>query len=139
MTYRSLRTFTHRSIRAMPLWLPFYHEADVHMHKLLSEISASTIDRHLDKFRETAKKGLSSTNPSLLKNKIPIELLDHQIIEPGFIEADTVAHCGTSLAGDFVIILGLSVASIALTFDIRGLHCKRAYETPHHRKFKDLF
>jgi hypothetical protein len=78
------------------------------MHKLLTEISASTIDRHLEKFRETARKGLSSTNPSLLKNKIPIELLDHQIKEPGFIEADTVAHCGTSLAGDFVNTLTMT-------------------------------
>ena len=75
---------------------------------MLREISPATIDRHLDKFRETARKGLSSTNPSLLKNKIPIELLDHNIKEPGFIEADTVAHCGTSLAGAFVNTLTMT-------------------------------
>lgn len=102
------RICSKKMVAAMPSWLPFYHEADVHMHKLLTEISASTIDRHLEKFRETARKGLSSTNPSLLKNKIPIELLDHQIKEPGFIEADTVAHCGTSLAGDFVNTLTMT-------------------------------
>lgn len=93
---------------AMPLWLPFYHDANTHMKMLLTEISPATIDRHLDKFRETARKGLSSTSPSLIKNKIPIELLDHQIREPGFIEADTVAHCGTSLAGDFVNTLTMT-------------------------------
>lgn len=92
----------------MPIWLPFYNEADVRMQKLLREISAATIDRHLEKFRETARRGLSSTSPSLLKNKIPIELLDHQIKEPGFIEADTVAHCGPSLAGDFVNTLTMT-------------------------------
>jgi hypothetical protein len=93
---------------AMPLWLPFYHDADVHMQRLLKEISPATIDRHLIKFREGARKGISSTNPSLLKNKIPIELLDHQITEPGFIEADTVAHCGTSLAGTFTNTLTMT-------------------------------
>ena len=93
---------------AMPFWLRHYRDADEHMKKLLLEISPATIDRHLEKFRETARKGLSSTSPSLLKNKIPIELLDHQIKEPGFIEADTVAHCGTSLAGEFINTLTMT-------------------------------
>ena len=75
----------------------------------LMKISSATIDRHLESFRETARRGLSSTSPSLIKNKIPIELLDHQIKEPGFIEADTVAHCGTSLAGEFVNTLTVLV------------------------------
>lgn len=92
----------------MPFWLAHYQEADVHMRKLLTEISPATIDRHLEKFREIARRGLSSTNPSLLKNMIPIELLDHQIKEPGFIEADTVAHCGTSLAGEFINTLTMT-------------------------------
>jgi len=78
---------------AMPFWLT---------------VSSATIDRHLENFRESARRGLSSTSPSLLKNKIPIELLDHQIREPGFIEADTVAHCGTSLAGAFVNTLTMT-------------------------------
>lgn len=102
------RVCSKKMVAAMPLWLPFYKEADVRMQRLLKEISAATIDRHLEKFRETARKGLSSTNPSLLKNKIPIELLDHQIKEPGFIEADTVAHCGTSLAGEFANTLTMT-------------------------------
>jgi hypothetical protein len=93
---------------AMPIWLPHYQDADEHMRKLLTKISPATIDRHLEKFRETMRKGLSSTSPSLLKNKIPIQLLDHQIKEPGFIEADTVAHCGTSLAGEFINTLTMT-------------------------------
>lgn len=64
----------------------------------------------MEKIKATARRGLSSTNPSLLKNKIPIELLDHQIKEPGFIEADTVAHCGTSLAGEFINTLTMTDA-----------------------------
>lgn len=93
---------------AMAFWLPFYTEADESMKTLLSQISPSTIDRHLDNFRGSARRGLSSTSPSMIKNKIPIELLDHQIKEPGFIEADTVAHCGTSLAGEFINTLTMT-------------------------------
>ncbi len=102
------RICSKKMVAAMPLWLPFYKDADEHTKKLLGQISPATIDRHLDKFRDVARRGLSSTNPSLIKNKIPIELLDHQIKEPGFIEADTVAHCGTSLAGDFVNTLTMT-------------------------------
>lgn len=102
------RICSKKMVEAMKYWLPFYAEADVSVKQLLREISASTIDRHLEKFRESARKGLSSTNPSLLKNKIPIELLDHQIREPGFIEADTVAHCGSSLVGNFVNTLTMT-------------------------------
>jgi len=102
------RICSKKMVAAMPLWLPFYYEADASMKDLLLKISSATIDRHLENFRESARRGLSSTSPSLIKNKIPIELLDHQIKEPGFIEADTVAHCGTSLAGEFVNTLTMT-------------------------------
>ena len=49
------------------------------------------------------RKGLSGTKPgTLLKNQIPIRTHSWDISQPGFMEADTVAHCGNSLAGDFV-------------------------------------
>ncbi len=38
----------------------------------------------------------------MLKNQIPIRTHSWDISQPGFMEADTVAHCGNSLAGDFV-------------------------------------
>ena len=49
-------------------------------------------------------KGLSSTRPAAasIKNRVPIKLLDEQVKEPGWVEADTVAHCGTSLGGVFI-------------------------------------
>lgn len=87
---------------AMPYWLSFYHEADVHVKWLLQKMSPATIDRHLSKFRGKTSKGLSSTCPSLIKNKIPIRLLEDGVTEPGYIAADTVAHCGNSLAGEFI-------------------------------------
>jgi hypothetical protein len=90
-----------KMVAALPLWLPFY-EAPEHTKELLLKISASTIDRILKPYRNTAIRGLSATRGSLIKNKIPIKLLDEDVKEPGYIEADTVAHCGNSLAGEFI-------------------------------------
>jgi hypothetical protein len=38
----------------------------------------------------------------LLKTQIPIRTDNWDITRPGFLEADTVAHCGGSLEGDFI-------------------------------------
>jgi hypothetical protein len=48
-------------------------------------------------------KGRSCTKPgTLLKKHIPIKTNQWDEKRPGFIEADTVAHCGTSLQGEHV-------------------------------------
>lgn len=92
---------------AVPLWLPHY-EAE---HGALPEAvragllaaSASTLDRLLKAARVAHPKGLCGTKPgTLLKKQIPIRCEHWDVTQPGFIEADTVAHCGNSLAGDFV-------------------------------------
>jgi hypothetical protein len=72
-------------------------------------------------------KGLSTTSPSLLKNKIPIKLLDSSIIEPGYIEADTVAHCGTSMAGEFINTLTMTDIFSGWT-EVRAVWGKRSEE-----------
>lgn len=66
-------------------------------------MSAPTIDRLLKPNKVKFKrKGLCGTKPrSLLKNQIPIRTDNWNITKPGFCEADTVAHCGNSLSGDF--------------------------------------
>ena len=87
---------------ALPEWLPYYKDADERVRALLLQISASTIDRVLKAYRHVFRRGLSATRPSLIKNRIPIELLDHEIKEPGFMEGDTVAHCGNTLVGEFI-------------------------------------
>lgn len=89
-------------------WLPFYEGISDETRFLLNQISSSTIDRILCKHRGLVAKGLSTTSPSLIKNKIPLKLLDGAVTEPGFIEADTVAHCGTSMAGEFVNTLTMT-------------------------------
>jgi hypothetical protein len=93
---------------AIPLWLPFYEQEygslDADIKTKLLAISPSTIDRILKPVRVTGKtKGLCGTKPgTLLKNQIPIKTHNWDVSKPGFFEADTVAHCGNSLSGNFV-------------------------------------
>ena len=95
-----------RLVACIPLWLDFYPKELKHKELLLT-ISSSTIDRILHTYRgKYSKKGLSSTKPgSLIKKRIPISKQQWDAEKPGFIEADTVAHCGTSLSGSFVYTL----------------------------------
>jgi hypothetical protein len=92
---------------AIPLWLPFYDKEfkpldEVTKEKLL-HISSATIDRLLRPLRVLHPKGHCTTKPgTLLKNQIPIKTDHWDVLQPGFFEADTVAHCGNSTAGDFV-------------------------------------
>ena len=44
----------------------------------------------------------------MLKNQIPVKTHNWDVTQPGYFEADTVAHCGNSLAGDFVYSLTFS-------------------------------
>jgi hypothetical protein len=93
-------------------WLPYYelhyknHLSEHNKEKLL-RISSRTIDRLLKRIKSKHKKlGLSTTKPgSLLKKHIPIKVEQWDEFRPGFLEADTVAHCGTSVAGQFVYTL----------------------------------
>ncbi|MBK7381240.1 MAG: hypothetical protein IPJ03_20035 [Ignavibacteriales bacterium] len=63
----------------------------------------------LRKLKSKYKKfGLSTTKPgSLLKKQVPIKLNQWDESRPGFIEADTVAHCGNSVSGQFVYTLNI--------------------------------
>jgi hypothetical protein len=93
---------------ALPLWLPFCQEKcgvlPERVRRRLFQISPATIDRLLKKGRaQYPGKGLRGTRPgSLLKCPIPIRTDNRDIDQPGFWEADTVAPCGASMAGDFI-------------------------------------
>ena len=93
---------------ALPLWLPFYEQERgplaAPVRKKLLQMSAASIDRLLKKERARYRgKGLCGTRPGgLLKHQIPIRTDNDDVDRPGFLEADTVAHCGNSLTGDFI-------------------------------------
>jgi hypothetical protein len=93
---------------ALPLWLPFYEQKQgalpESVRRKLLRISPATIDRLLRKTRaHYPGRGLCGTRAGrLLKHQIPIRTDNRDIDRPGFLEADTVAHCGTSMAGSFI-------------------------------------
>lgn len=87
---------------AMPLWLGYYTDCSQEIKRQLLSISPSTIDLRLRPYRGPVPKGKSTTSGiKAMMSKIPLKLLEGEIKEPGFMEADTVAHCGDSLVGAF--------------------------------------
>lgn len=95
----------------LPLWiLPYqiqFGSLPEKILKKLARISAATIDRVLKPTRHLYRgKGRSATKPGLLlKYHIPIKVNQWDEKKPGFLEADTVHHCGTSLAGIYTVTL----------------------------------
>ena len=92
---------------AIPMWLPFYETSYGVLppcaQQQLLIMSAATFDRLLMPSRIKFPKRMCGTKPgSLLKKHIPISTDQWNESRPGFFEADTVAHCGASLMGDFV-------------------------------------
>jgi hypothetical protein len=91
---------------ALPLWLPYYEKItplEAEIKRQLLKMSSRTIDRLLAPLRGKYPKRMGGTKPgSLLKKHIPIKTNQWNESVPGFVEADTVAHCGTSLLGNFV-------------------------------------
>lgn len=147
---------------ALPLWLPHY-EAEYgtlvpDAKSGLLTVSASTLDRLLKPARVEHPKGLCGTKPgTLLKSQIPIRCGHWDVSQPGFIEADTVAHCGNSLAGDFVwsltmtdilsgwtecratwnkgaqgVIIQIKAIEAALPFPLKGFDCDNGSEFLNH-------
>lgn len=89
-------------------WLPFYERRfgglSGRQRRLLGQASAATLDRLLAPARaEHPGGGRCGTKPGgLLKSEIPIRTGTWDLSRPGYLEADSVAHCGESLAGSFV-------------------------------------
>ncbi len=92
----------------LPQWLPYYEaEQGVLGLRLRREVlsaSAATLDRILAPMRvQHPHRGRCGTRPgSLLKTQIPIRTDNWDVNQPGYLEADTVAHCGESMAGNFI-------------------------------------
>lgn len=91
---------------ALALWLPHYERPHGPLlptqKKLLRAISPATIGRVLAE-RKARIHGLSGPRPgTLLRHQVPIqgEVWDERRL--GLMEADSVAHCGSSLAGNFI-------------------------------------
>ena len=81
----------------------------------LRSMSEATVRRHVHSFRlkAGAVRGKSTTKPSTVMSLIPIRMDGWDKAEAGVIQVDTVAHCGDSVAGDFVYTVnGTDVATL---------------------------
>jgi hypothetical protein len=116
-------------VAALPRWLPFFEASGAIKNQLL-RMSASTVDRILKPFRASLRrKQNTGTKPGrLLKNIIPVKPLDFNITKPGAIEADSVAHCGDSLSGEFAwsltftdILLGWTLNRAVWHKEVKGV------------------
>jgi len=93
---------------AIPHWLKHYEKhygtLSAECQEKLLKISPASIDRVLKPFKAQCRRRCNTgTKPgTLLKNQIPIRTSTEDIDRPGYLEADTVAHCGGSLSGDFI-------------------------------------
>ena len=71
----------------------------------LRQMSPATIDRYLKPHKDACyPDALSGTKPShILRSSIPTRTcMDDPLTVPGFLELDTVAHCGHTLKGEFL-------------------------------------
>ena len=125
----------------LPLWLPFYDKFIIpdDITRKLNKISHATIDRLMATDRARCNKiGLATTKPgSIIKKHIPIKTNQWDERIPGFLEADTVAHCGNSMAGMFIFTLNCVDISHRLdrakgSLGKRGNRCQKRHGK--HRK-----
>ena len=143
---------------ALPLWLPWYETEfgplGPQLQQQVLAASPATLDRLLQPLKCQHPKARSATKPgTLLKNQIPVKTHNWDVTQPGYFEADTVAHCGNSLAGDFVysltftdicsgwtenratwgrgahgVVIQIEDIEINLVFPIRGFDCDNGSE-----------
>ena len=98
-----------RLVAMLPEWIPAYEQHERRMpgevrEKLLLA-SGRTLDRLLEPLRGHGA-GRSLTRPgTLLRHQIPIRGSLWEEGKAGWLEADTVALCGESVAGEFVWML----------------------------------
>ena len=96
----------------IPLWLPAYEKEfgplDPDTRNALKTISPATIDRIFKPIRPQFVKRGTTKPGTLLRKHIPINTNQWNESRPGFLEADSVAHCGNSTAGQYANTLNFT-------------------------------
>lgn len=94
-----------KMVMALPLWINFYDEKGLTQKakKELLSMSSATIDRYLKDYKKQfrRRKRTGTRRSRKFNNIIPIKNFDDFAQSPGYLQADTVAHCGDSLSGLF--------------------------------------
>ena len=100
--------FGKRLSPVLSMWLKSYKKRNgklgIGVEKNLKKISPSLIDRLLrpTKTSNPARRIRTPKSNQALKAVTPIRAESWDVHEPGWIEADTVAHCGGSMDGSFI-------------------------------------
>jgi hypothetical protein len=95
-------------------WLKFYTYSNLtdSQRMQLQTMSRGTLERILASIRDSEKadSGIATTSPARrkIKNLVPLNRYDQEITRPGFTQADCVAHCGNSAAGEFLNTITLT-------------------------------
>jgi hypothetical protein len=115
-----------KMVAAFAYWLPFYTCSDETKMELLS-MSHATIDRKLRPYRAPFRRQQRSGTASgrFIKHIIPIKPFNQTIAVPGFVEADTVAHCGGFMSGEFIWSLNFTDIFSGWT-ELRAVYGKSA-------------
>jgi hypothetical protein len=103
-------------------------------------MSAASMDRYLKQYRGIQRRRSNTgTRPGsrLFKKLIPIKALGNIAPRPGFLQADTVAHCGGNMSGEFIWSLTTTDEKCGWTENraFFGKHAKNtlpALESIHH-------
>lgn len=96
-----------RLVGILELWLPHYEKHNGYLEESTKEkllgVRPRTLDRLLGSIRKKhGSRGLSGTrHGQYLKSHIPIKIDHSDVVEPGHMHADTVAHCGGDMKGSF--------------------------------------
>jgi hypothetical protein len=108
-------------VEALPEWIPHYEqeygELDCALRKKLLNISAASMDRLLAARRiKTERWRRKGPKPgTLIRSQIPLRTGPWEVEGPGYLEVDTVAHGGGSMAGDFCWSLNMTDISTGWT------------------------
>lgn len=130
---RMERPGAERMKAVMEEWLPYYRGPEMSelVRLQLLTMSPGTLNRLLILLRgeDTIRRGLSTTTSGIraVKNRVPINTLDHVATRPGFTQADTVAHCGNTTAGQY--LNSLTITDLWSTWtEVRALPTKTALD-----------
>lgn len=111
---------------ALPEWIEFDPDSILRenssLRQLVLGVSRSHLDRLLRPYRTSSERGICGTRPSLksFRNRIPVEPKNWNITAPGYVQSDTVAHCGDRLEGGFANTLTVTDVHTTWT-ETRGI------------------
>lgn len=97
-----------RLVPVLPIWLKSYEQRHGRLPRgvagKISQISPSQVDRVLETHRASicGRRRRPPRSNAAIKAATPIRAQAWDVHEPGWLEADTVAHCGGSMDGSFL-------------------------------------